>query len=101
MTPYAENREKESTEFFTPESPFLETPAIVSTESDAPHHFEDRFWEAESPFLHDVYTLESASPYEAEFSQLLAELHDESFDEVVREMAAEAVTQNIHPLSAE
>ena len=101
MSVYTESPERESTSLFTPESPFLETPATPSPEAEARHGFEDRFWEADSPFLHDVYTLESATPLEAEFSQLLAEMYDESFNDAVRELAAEAVAHNVERLSVD
>jgi hypothetical protein len=88
-----------SNALFIPESPFLETPHVATAEAEQPP-LEHRFWEAESPFLHDVYALETTSPLAAEFSQLLAEMHDETFSETVRDMAAEAVAEHADQLNA-
>ncbi|MVT55297.1 hypothetical protein GPL17_33230 [Bradyrhizobium yuanmingense] len=102
MALYGDSRDQESSGFFTPESPFLETPGTSSTTSEFHHDQEASRWEADSPFLQDIYTLEtSPSPMEVEFSALLSEMYDETFNEVVREMAAEAVAQNIDQLNGE
>lgn len=85
---------------FVPESPFLETPALPAAETETTV-LEDRFLELDSPFLRDTYAQEAPSPLEAEFAQLLGELHDESFTELVREMAAEAVAQHLPELNTE
>lgn len=100
MASSLEANNAESFAAFVPESPFLETPWSPSTETEA-QDIESRLLEADSPFLHERYSFEPASPMEAEFSQLLAEMYDESFNDVVREMGAEAISQNLSQFSAE
>ncbi len=86
---------------FTPESPFLETAQLSQGEEHGEHPIADRFWETESPFLHDIHALEVSSPLASEFSELLTELYDETFNETVRDMAAEAATLHAQQLTGE